>query len=100
MFCMVTRVKTAPENLDKLTKIIQEQVPPMAKKFAGFKGFYFMTNAGGNCVILDIFETEAQTTAFLKSPEHGKLGPQIGPLFAGPPAAEGFEVKTQVLPGR
>jgi len=98
MFCMLTRVKTAPENLDKLTKIIQDLLPPMIRRQPGFKGFYFMTRATGDCVIVDIFETEAQTMAFLQGPDHSALGPQLGPLFAGPPAAEGFEIKTWVLP--
>lgn len=92
MFCLATRLKTAPANLDKVVQICQDAVP-LAASFPGFKGFYVMTKATGEFMIMDIFDTEAQTMAYLKSPKHAEIAKQLGPLFAGPPASDNFEVR-------
>jgi len=93
MFCLSSRLKAAPANLDAIAKICREQVVPLITTQPGFKGFYLLTKPDGEFTILDIFDTEAQAMAWVKCPPHDAIVKQLGPLLAGPPAGDSFEVR-------
>jgi heme-degrading monooxygenase HmoA len=97
MFCLASRYQTKTESLDKVAQIFQKEAVPLVSRQIGFRGVYLMTKPTGEFMILNIWDTEVQASAWPQNPEHQKVVAQLRPLLTGAPAREGFEVRAHAV---
>ena len=92
MFCLASRYETQPQRIGEVVRIFQQQALPLVSRQPGFKGVCLLTKKTGEFMVLNIWETEAQATAWPVNPEHQKVAGQLKPLLAGAPQRDGYEV--------
>ena len=97
MFCLASRYQTKPESLDKVAQIFEKEAVPLVSRQSGFRGLYLMTKPAGEFMILNIWDTEQQATAWPQNPEHQKVVAQLRPLLGGPPIRDGYEVRAHAV---
>lgn len=82
--------------MDEGIQLFREQLPEISRQ-AGFKGVLGLVNPGtGKTMSISLWETEADAQAI--GPGSAYFQVQIaalGPLFAGPPGVESYEVAAQ-----
>jgi heme-degrading monooxygenase HmoA len=62
----------------------------------GFKGQLLLTQSDtGKAISINLWETEADLTAFETSPLYKELMGKLGGVLAGPPAGERYMVSVQ-----
>ena len=73
MYCLVANYQTNDKNLNEVIKLFQNQAIPMVAKQPGFKGVYFLTKTTGELMLLNIWDTEQQATAWAQDSEQQKI---------------------------
>ena len=97
MFCLASRYQTAPESLDRVAGIFQEQAVPLVSRQPGFRGVYLLTKPNGELEVLNIWDTEEQANAWPQHPEHQQVAAKLRPLFKGPPVRDGYTVQAHAV---
>jgi heme-degrading monooxygenase HmoA len=92
MFCLASRYQTEARNLPEVARIFKEQALPLVSRQPGFKGVYLMSKPNGDFMVLNIWDTETQATAWPQNPDHQKVKAQLKPLLQGTPSQDGYEV--------
>jgi heme-degrading monooxygenase HmoA len=96
MLARVTTIQFQPGKIDEGNRIVKESVVPPMKKVNGFKGqLFFIERNTGKAVSVNLWETEADLTAFETSPLFKELMGKIAGIIAGPPTTERYEVSIQ-----
>jgi heme-degrading monooxygenase HmoA len=96
MFARAVNVKFQSGKVDEASCIVQEVIVPVLKEQAGFRGQLLLVQRDtGKAVSLNIWETEADLTAFETSPLYRELMGKLAGVLAGPPAVERYEVSVQ-----
>jgi heme-degrading monooxygenase HmoA len=96
MFARAVNVKFQSGKVDEASCIVQEVIVPVLKEQAGFRGQLLLVQRDtGKAVSLNIWETEADLTAFETSPLYRELMGKLAGVLAGPPAGERYEVSVQ-----
>ena len=96
---MYARAVTIQFQLGKVSEassIVKDSIVPAMKGQKGFKGQLLLTQKDtGKAISINLWETEADLTAFENSPLYKELLRKLGSLLAGPPAGERYEVSVQ-----
>jgi heme-degrading monooxygenase HmoA len=96
MYTRVTTIQFQPGKIDEGNRIVKESVVPPMKKVNGFKGqLFFIERNTGKAVSVNLWETEADLTAFEASPLYKELMGKIAGIIAAPPTTERYEVSIQ-----
>jgi heme-degrading monooxygenase HmoA len=96
MYARVTIGIAQPDKVDEATKIIRDSILPVAKKQKGFKKLIHLGNRStGKCIVITMWNTEADMTAAISSTLMKEQTAKVGPLLAGPGTVEGYEVVVQ-----
>lgn len=97
MYARVTTIQFQPGKVDEASRIVQSSIVPVMKEQKGFKGGLLFTQQDtGKAVSINLWETEANLTAFETSPLYRELLGKIAGLLAGPPVSERYKVSVQV----
>ena len=97
MFCLASRYQAAPESLDEIGRIFQEQAVPLVSRQPGFRGVYLMAKPNGHFMVLDIWDTEQQAELWPQNPEHQEVVARLRPLLSGTPVRDGYEVRAHAV---
>jgi heme-degrading monooxygenase HmoA len=82
--------------LDEAKRIVNESVVPALKEQKGFKSQFLLTQQDTNKAIsINLWETEADLTAFETSPLYREVLGKLAAVLAAPPTAEAYEVSVQ-----
>lgn len=96
MYARVTTIQFQAGKTDEANRIIKDSVVPAMKEQKGFKGQLVLTQRDTSKVVsVNLWETEADLTAFETSPRYPELMGKIGGILAGPPVTERYEVSIQ-----
>jgi heme-degrading monooxygenase HmoA len=93
MHARKTAFKTSPENIDVATKVYLEEVLPIARTIAGFKGGIALADRStGDLVSFTLWETEDAMNASVEAANRirGEAIQKIG--AQGPPEVQQYEV--------
>jgi len=66
---LASKYQTSPDNLDKVAGIFKDKALPLVSHQLGFKGVYLLTEATGDFMVLNIWDTEQQATTWPQHPE-------------------------------
>jgi len=96
MFARAVNIQFQSGKVDEASRIVQEAIVPVLKERKGFKGQLLLTQRDtGKAISLNLWETEADLTAFEASPLYRELMGKLAGVLAGPPAGERYEVSVQ-----
>ncbi len=96
MYARVVNVQLKQGMLDEAKRIVNESIVPVLKEQKGFKNQFLLTQQDTNKAIsINLWETEADLTAFETSPLYREVLGKLAAVLAGPPAAEAYEVSVQ-----
>lgn len=96
MYARVVNVQFQPGKVGEAAQIVQSSIVPVMKGRKGFKGQLFLTQQDtSKAVSINLWETEADLTAFETSPLYRELLGKLAGLLAGPPVGERYEVSVQ-----
>lgn len=96
MFARAVNIQFQSGKVDEASRIVQDSIVPVLKAQKGFKGQLLLTQPNtGKAVSLNLWETEADLTAFETSPLYRDLMGKLADVLAGPPAGERYEVSVQ-----
>jgi heme-degrading monooxygenase HmoA len=96
MYARAVNVQFQAGKIDEASRIVRDAVVPVLKTQKGFKGQLLFTQPDTRKAIsINLWETEADLTAFETSPLYGELMGKLASVLAGPPAGERYEVSVQ-----
>ncbi len=96
MYARVVNVQFKQGMLDEAKRIVNESVVPVLKEQKGFKSQFLLTQQDTNKAIsINLWETEADLTAFETSPLYREVLGKLADVLAAPPAGEVYEVSIQ-----
>ncbi len=96
MYARVVNVQFKQGMLDEAKRIVNESVVPVLKEQKGFKSQFLLTQQDTNKAIsINLWETEADLTAFETSPLYREVLGKLAAVLAAPPAGEAYEVSVQ-----
>ena len=77
-------------KMDKASRIVKDSIVP------AMKGQLLLTQTDtGKAISINLWETEADLTAFETSPLYKELMGKLGWVLTGPPAGERYKVSVQ-----
>jgi heme-degrading monooxygenase HmoA len=83
-------------KIEEASGIVRDSIVPAMKGQKGFKGQLLLTQSDtGKAISINLWETEADLTAFETSPLYKELVGKLGGVLAGPPAGERYKVSVQ-----
>jgi heme-degrading monooxygenase HmoA len=83
-------------RLDEAKRIVNESVVPVLKEQKGFRSQFLLTQQNtSKAISINLWETEADLTAFETSPLYRQVLGKLADVLAGPPAGEAYEVSVQ-----
>jgi heme-degrading monooxygenase HmoA len=93
MFARVLRSHFKPDKVEEAARMFKESVLPLCRKQPGFRGAFFMKDAGmGDSVIITLWESR---DAMLASEENRFFQEQVAkfvPFYRDPPIRDAYEV--------
>jgi heme-degrading monooxygenase HmoA len=96
MYARVVNVQFKQGKLDEAKRIVNESIVPVLKEQKGFKSQLLFTQQGtGKAISINLWETEADLTAFETSPLYREVLGKLATVLAAPPAGEAYEVSVQ-----
>ena len=96
MYARVVNVQFKQGNLGEAKRIVNGSVVPVLREQKGFKRQLLLTQQDkGNAVSINLWETEADLTAFEKNPLYREVLGKLATVLAAPPAGEVYEVSVQ-----
>ena len=96
MYARAVNVQFQAGKVDEASRIVKDDIVPVLKEQKGFKGQLLFTQPDTRKAIsINLWETEADLTAFETSPLDGELMGKLASVLAGPPAGERYEVSVQ-----
>lgn len=97
MFCSVAHLQTSPQHLDKVVQIFGDQGIPLVSRQPGFKSVYLVAKPSGEFMILNIWDSEEQASAWMSNPEHHKMAAPLDALISAEPLFDGYEVRAHAV---
>ena len=89
-------IQFQPGKIDEANRIVKESIVPVLREQKGFRGQLFLIQRDtSKAISINLWETEADLTAFETSPLYRELMGKIGGILAGPPVGERYEVGIQ-----
>jgi heme-degrading monooxygenase HmoA len=96
MYARAVNVPFQPGKIDEAIRIVKDSIVPAMEGLKGFKGQLLLTQSDtGKAISINLWETEADLTAFETSPLYKELMGKLGGVLAGPPAGERYQVSVQ-----
>jgi heme-degrading monooxygenase HmoA len=96
MYARAVNVQFHAGKVDEASGIVKDAIVPVLKEQKGFKGqLLFTQHDTGKAISINLWETEADLSAFEASPLYRELMGRLGSVLAGPPAGERYEVSVQ-----
>ncbi len=96
MYARAVNLQFQTGKVDEASRIVNESIVPVMKEQKGFKGQLLLTQRDtGKAISINLWETEADLTAFETSPLYRELLGKLAGALAAPPAAERYEVSVQ-----
>ena len=96
MHARVVKVRFKEGMFDEAIRIVNETVVPTLKGQNGFKGQLLLTQQETqNAISINLWETEADLTAFEKSPLYGKVLGNLAAVLDAPPVSDFYEVSVR-----
>jgi heme-degrading monooxygenase HmoA len=96
MYARAVNVQFQAGKVDEASGIVKDAIVPVLKEQKGFKGqLLFTQHDTGKAISINLWETEADLSAFEASPLYRELMGRLGSVLAGPPAGERYEVSVQ-----
>lgn len=93
MFASITHVNIRPDQAAEATRIWQEEIVPITRTLAGWKGAELFTNPQtGEGVAVNFYETEAAVGAVESSGAFQQMMGKLAPLMTAPPARKVYAV--------
>ena len=97
MLARAVNIQFASGKVDAGPRIIIESIVPVLREQKGFKGQFLLSQHDtGKAISINLWETEADLTAFESSPLYRELMGKLAGVLAGPPAGERYEVSVRV----
>jgi heme-degrading monooxygenase HmoA len=97
MFARVTMGEGKPQQVEAAIRNFRENVGPVAKKMAGFKGSYFLVDRkGGKILGMALWDTEEHLQASAKMVAQLGAGVTQAAGATKPPTVEVYEVAVQL----
>lgn len=96
MHADIVTLSIQPGKVEEVVGLYRDMVGAVLKQQQGFKTVYLLRGSEPNkLVVVGLWETKANSEAWVNSGDYQELmGKAVG-LLAGPPAAEGCEVSFQ-----
>jgi heme-degrading monooxygenase HmoA len=96
MYARAVNIQFQPGKIDEANRIVKESIVPVLREQKGFRGQLFLIQRDtSKAISINLWETEADLTAFETSPLYRELMGKIGGILAGPPVGERYEVGMQ-----
>ena len=96
MYARAVNVQFQPGKMDEATRIVKESIVPVLHEQKGFKKQFLLTQRDtGKAISINLWETEADLTAFESGPHYRELMGKLADVLAGPPTGERYEVSVQ-----
>jgi len=96
MYARAVNVQFQAGKVDEANGIVKDAIVPVLKEQKGFKGqLLFTQHDTGKAISINLWETEADLSAFEASPLYRELMGKLAGVLAGPPAGERYEVSVQ-----
>jgi heme-degrading monooxygenase HmoA len=96
MYARAVNVQFQSGKVDEANHIVKDAIVPVLKEQKGFKGQFLLTQRDtGKGISINLWETEADLTAFESAPLYRQLMGKLAGVLAGPPAGERYEVSVQ-----
>lgn len=96
MYARAVNVQFQVGKTDEASRIVKDAIVPVLKEQNGFKGqLLFTQHDTGKAISINLWETEADLSAFEASPLYPELMGKLASVLAGPPAGERYEVSVQ-----
>ena len=96
MFARAVNIQFQAGKVEEASRIVKDVIVPAMKKLRGFKEqLLFTQHDTGKGMSINLWETEADLTAFETSPLYRELMGKLAGVLAGPPAGERYEVSVQ-----
>jgi len=96
MYARAVNVPFQPGKINEAIHIVKDSIVPAMKGLKGFKGQLLLTQSDtGKAISINLWETEADLTAFETNPLYKELMGKLGGVLAGPPAGERYQVSVQ-----
>jgi heme-degrading monooxygenase HmoA len=96
MYARAVNIQFQPGKIDEANRIVKESIVPVLREQKGFRGQLFLVQRDtSKAISINLWETEADLTAFETSPLYRELMGKIGGILAGPPVGERYEVGIQ-----
>jgi heme-degrading monooxygenase HmoA len=96
MYARAVNMQFQPGKIDEANRIVNESVIPVLREQKGFRGQLFLIqHETSKAISINLWETEADLTAFETSPLYRELMGKIAGVLAGPPVGERYEVGGQ-----
>lgn len=102
MRARVTAIQFQPGKVDEASRIVKDSIVPVMYEQKGFKGQLLLVEHNTDKAIsINLWETEADLTAFETSPIYRELMGKIAGVLAAPPTTERYKVSVQAeaMPG-
>lgn len=97
MHARIVTSQLKPGTVDQAIEIWRDKVMPTVKGAKGFKrGYMTGDRSSGKGVVVTLWETEADATAWNTSGKYTEVIAHFAQLFAAPPTQEQFEVFIEV----
>ena|SRR3990172_5466143 len=96
MYARAVNIQFQAGKVDEAGRIVNESIMPVMKEQKGFAGQLLLTQRDtGKAISINLWETEADLTAFETSPRYRELLGKLAGVLAAPPASERYEVSVQ-----
>jgi len=96
MYARAVNVPFQPGKIDEAIRIVKDTIVPAMKGQKGFKGQLLLTQSDtGKAISINLWETEADLTAFETSSLYKELMGKLGGVLAGPPTGERYQVSVE-----
>lgn len=96
MYARAVNVQFQVGKTDEASRIVKDAIVPVLKEQNGFKGqLLFTQHDTGKAISINLWETEADLSAFEANPLYPELMGKLASVLAGPPAGERYEVSVQ-----
>jgi heme-degrading monooxygenase HmoA len=96
MYARAVNIQFQPGKIDEASRIVKDSIVPAMKGQKGFKGQLLLTQPDtGKAISINLWETEADLTAFETSPLYKELMGKLGGVLAGPPVGDRYKVSAQ-----
>jgi heme-degrading monooxygenase HmoA len=96
MYARVVSIQFQPGKTGEAARIVEDSIVPVMREQKGFGGQLLFTQAvTGKAISINMWETEADLTAFETSPLYRELLGKIAGVLAAPPASERYEVSVR-----